>query len=528
MAETLGILPPGFEKEIPSQQDIDINELPRDLERLGPTFVKLGQLLSTRADLLPPEYLKALSRLQDNVETMSFETVKSIIEAELDASLSETFDYFDPCPLASASLGQVHMARLKNTYKVAVKIQRPNVKNQIIHDMKALKEIAKFMDNHTDIGKRLGFQPIVETFSRLLLKELDYNQEAVNLLELRSELKSYKNLVIPEPLLEYSSERVLTMDFIEGKKVTEITAPSSNPLLKSLGEDLFASYLQQILVSGFFHADPHPGNILLTPDNKLALLDLGMVYRLMPSSQDQIIKLLLAISESDGKQVADIAIEIGDPIQDFDEKTFRREVNALTVQSRNLTIQQLQAGSLVIDLTTLAAKTGLKTTSDLAMLGKVLLNLDQIASSLNPDFNPTLAIKSFTSTVLRSKMKASSTSLFSSLIATRSFLEQFPNRANGIMESLNEGDLTFKVNAFDEAELLRGLQKLANRVTMGLVLAAMLLGAALLAKIPTSSHILGYPSLAIFFFLLAAVGIVALVVSIFISDRKIKARIKQK
>jgi ubiquinone biosynthesis protein len=233
----------------------EAKSLADDLEQLGPTFVKLGQLLSTPPDLLPPAYLTALARLQDKVEPFPF--------AE-----------FEPTPVAAASLGQVHRAQLRSGRRVAVKVQRPGVREQVVEDLEALAEIGAFIDEHTEVGWRYEFARMIEEFHRGVLRELDYIQEGGHLVVFKRNLAGFDRLVVPAPIEDYTTSRVLTMEYVDG---TKITALSPAVLLEvdgaGLAEQLYAAYRKQVLVDGFFHADPHPGNILLTDDGRLALLD---------------------------------------------------------------------------------------------------------------------------------------------------------------------------------------------------------------------------------------------------------------
>ncbi|MDQ6912686.1 MAG: AarF/ABC1/UbiB kinase family protein, partial [Verrucomicrobiota bacterium] len=277
------------------------SELADDLEKLGPTFVKLGQLLSTRVELLPEAYLEALARLQDKVEPFGFDEVEKIVTSELGVRLSKAFSEFDSTPMAAASLGQVHRARLRSGQQVAVKVQRPAIREALFEDLDALDEIAQFLDSHTETGKRYEFGLMLEQFRKSILRELDYRQEASNLTTLGEQMKQFERILVPKPIADYSSARVLTMEYVHGKKVTDLS-----PLARmefdgdALADELFRAYLHQILVNGFFHADPHPGNVFLTDDYRIALIDLGMVGRVMPGLQEQLLQLLLAIAEGRG------------------------------------------------------------------------------------------------------------------------------------------------------------------------------------------------------------------------------------
>ena len=455
-------------------------ELADDLEGMGPTYIKLAQVLSTRADLIPPPYARALSRLQDSVEPFSFAEVERIVTEELGVRISRAFSSFDAEPLASASLGQVHRATLRDGREVVVKVQRPNIRERIAEDMEALAELAEFADKHTEAGRKYGFGELLEQFRRSLNGELDYRREAANLSHLGRIVARYDKLVVPEPIEDYTTDKVLTMDYLRGRKITSL-----GPLAKmevdgrDLAEQLFQAYLDQILVEGFFHADPHPGNVLLTDDHRLALVDLGQVARVPQIMRKQLIRLLLALSDGDGKGAAEAAVTLGRPLEDFDEQTFCSRASDLVERSQGVTVQDIDAGSLVMELMRISGDEGLRLPPELSMLGKALLNLDQVGKELDPEFDPSEAIRRHPDNILESQMRPSSGSAFATLLEALDFVEQLPGRFNKVMDAMAEGTFHLDVHDFDEAEMMRGFQKLANRLTMGLVVAALILGAAL-------------------------------------------------
>ena len=504
-------------------------ELAEDLERMGPTFIKLGQLLSTRADLLPVAYTTALARLQDSVQPFPFDDVADIVESELDVRLSAIFPRFDREPLAAASLGQVHRAELRDGRSVAVKVQRPDIRERIVDDMEALGEIASFLDAHTDAGRRYGFADLLDQFRHSLMAELDYRREAANLATLGHMLDGYDRLIVPSPVDDFTGRRVLTMELVRGKKITQL-----GPLAQmeidgaALADQLFQAYLDQILVEGFFHADPHPGNVFVTDDRRLALLDLGMVARIPASTRSCLIRLVLAVSEGRGESVADVAVTMGKPLDDFDRDRFTREVAELVADNQRRSVDEIEAGSVMMDLSRISGDCGLRPPPELAMLGKALLNLDQVAHVLDPSFQPADAIRRHAGDILRAEMQGGRAGLLSTVMEVRDFAEQLPGRVNKVMESLARGEFELKVQAFDEAEMLRGLQKLANRVTAGLVVAALVIGAALMMRIDTRSKLFGYPAIGIVCFILAAACGFGLLINIFMADRHIRTTTKRK
>jgi len=512
-------LPP--DDEAPDLVTGSPEELAKDLEALGPTFIKIGQLLSSRSDLLPQPYLDALSRLQDQIEPFSFAQVEEIVSSELGVRLSKGFSDFDSEPLAAASLGQVHRAVMRDGRQVAVKVQRPDIRQTILEDLEAFEEVASLLDRHSEIGRRIGFRALVEEFRRSLLRELDYRREANNLITLGRNLKEYPRIVIPQPVEDYSTSRVLTMEYVQGTKITDLSPLARIDLDgRALAEDLSRAYLDQILVDGFFHADPHPGNLLITPDGRLALLDLGMVATIDPRRQEQLLKLLLAITDGRGHEAADITLQMGMILEGHDEDRFRREVADLVASSRSTAAQQLQVGRIVFNMISKAAECGVRPVPELSFLGKALLHLDEVARLLDPDIDPNRTMREYADSLLRRHMmkRFSPSSVLSSTLELYDLAQQMPGRLNQLLDALANNKLQIKIHAFDESRLMDNLQKIANRIAAGLLLAALIVGAALLMQVRTSFTLFGYPGLAMLLFLLAAFCGFALVLSILVND----------
>jgi ubiquinone biosynthesis protein len=453
-----------------------------DLEALGPTFVKLGQLMSSRVDLLTPAYVEALSRLQDSVEPFDFEQVEEIVADELGVRLSRVYADFDPRPLAAASLGQVHRATLRDGREVVVKVQRPGIRRQVLDDMEVLHDLAEVLDARTDLG-RYGLGDLLEEFRKSLMDELDYRREADNLVTMRDILADHPELVVPTPYRDFSSSRVLTMEYVDGKKITDVGPLGLMELDGApLADGLFQAYLQQVLVEGVFHADPHPGNVLLTSDGRLALIDIGMVARLAPAYRDRLVKLFLALADSRPDEVARAARTMGQELDDFDPALFERAVTDIVGRAADASLSDLDVGAMVLQLTRRAGEAGLKMDPELVMLGKALLNLDQVAGVLDPAFEPREALRRHTAELMRSSMRTSPAAMFATMLEAKEFVEALPGRVNRAFDAIGEGHFELRVKAFDEDEFLRGLHKLANVIAAGLVLAAMILASAMLAR----------------------------------------------
>jgi predicted unusual protein kinase regulating ubiquinone biosynthesis (AarF/ABC1/UbiB family) len=505
----------------------EAEELAADLEKLGPTFIKLGQLLSTRADLLPTPYLEALSRLQDRIEPFPYEQVDEIVSGELGVRISKAFADFDPQPLAAASLAQVHLAHMRDGRAVVVKVQRPNIREQIIEDLEALGQMAQFLDSHTETGKRYEFENMLFGFRRSLLRELDFKVEANNLITFAENLREFDRIIIPDPIENFSTARILTMEYIPGKKITELSPLRLMDIDgPGLARELFRAYLKQILIDGLVHADPHPGNVILTDDDRIGLLDLGMVTRLLPGFRDNLLRLLLAISEGRGEEAAETAIRMGEAKPGFNKSEFTSRVAELVAEHANANLSRLNSGQVALEITKISAECWFRVPSEFTMVAKALLNLDRVVFTLDPNFEPSAVIRQRATEVLQRNLMQSIApgNIIGSVVELKEFVEKFPGRVNKILDTIGNNELKINVDTIDEKVVVEGLQKVANRISLGLVLAALIVGAAMLMRIETSFHILGYPGFAMIFFLLAAIAGIGLVVTIIMTD--IKARKK--
>jgi predicted unusual protein kinase regulating ubiquinone biosynthesis (AarF/ABC1/UbiB family) len=512
------------EKQKPEAvQDPKAEDLADDLERMGPIYVKMGQVLSSRSDLLPPEYVKALSRLQDDIEPFSFAEVEKTVENELGVKISKAFLEFDSTPLATASLGQVHKAVLRDGRPVVVKVQRPEIRQQVAEDLEVLHSIADFMDSHTAAGKQYHFSEVLDEFQRTLARELDYKKEANNLREIGENLKEFDTIIVPAPVEDYTTSRVLTMDYVHGRKITELGPLARLEMDGSrLAEDLFRAYLQQILVDGFFHADPHPGNIFVTDDYKIALIDLGMVGRITPGMQEQLLKLILAVADGRADDVTETILSIGTRLPEFDEAAYKSRMTEIITRNQNASTQEIQIGTVLMDFTRTASETGVRLPSELTMLGKTLLNLDELGRILDPDFNPNDAIRRDAAEITRQRLakSLSPANIFAAAMEAKEFAQEMPRRVNKILDSLANNQLKIEVEAIDEQTLIEGAQKIANRITTGLILAALIVGASMLMRVQTRFQLFGYPGLAMICFLFAAGMGFWLLVMILLNDRK--------
>src|SRR2546423_4230474 len=505
----------------------EARELADDMEKMGATFIKLAQLLSTRADLLPFPYLEALARLQDDVEPFPYVEVEQIVSSELGVRISKAFAEFEEDTMAAASLGQVHRATMRDGRAVVVKVQRPGVREQIFQDLEILTDIAEFLDHHTETGKKYEFQNMLAEFRKSLMRELDYRQEWRTLQVFAENLKQFERLVVPSAVEGYAASRVLTMEQVRGKKITALSSVVWVEVDGALlAEQLFRAYMQQIMIDGFFHADPHPGNVFLTDEHNIALIDLGMVGYVTPRMQEEILQLLLAISEGRGDEAAEQTIKMGEPKPGFDERKFQRQVGDLVTHNQNANVTEINAGRIVLEIQRISGESSFRLPQEFTMIAKTLLNLDQIVHTLDPQFDPNASIRQNATMMMQQRVMKSLTpaSLFTTVLETKGFLEKLPHRVNKFLDAIANNEMKIKVDAIDEVKLMEGLQKIANRITMGLVIAALVVGAAMMMRVETSFKILGYPGLAIIFFFIAAGAGLLMIINIVWTDEKAKEK----
>src|SRR6185503_11977272 len=465
----------------------EARELARDVEKLGPTYIKLAQLLSTRPDIVPPAYAEALARLQDRVEPFPYAEVEKILADELGVRLSKAFRSIEAKPIAAASIAQVHYAVMRDGREVALKVQRPGIRELVLDDLEAMADIAAFLEEHTEFGSRFGLSALFDEFRKSMLRELDFRQEALHLVTLGNNMREIPEIVVPQPVPDFSSSRVLTMEFVPGTKITAL-----GPLAKmeldgeKLADALFRAYLKQMLRDGMFHADPHPGNVFLV-DHKIALIDLGMVARVRPALQDRLLQLLLSVSDNRPDDAVKVLLLVAEQREGGDHAAFRRGVAEIVGQHQEVALARPQVGRAVLMLLKVAAECGIRLPPELAMIGKTLLNLDEIGLTLAPRFDTNAAIRRHAADITREQVMRdiSIGSIFTTAVQLKNFVQNLPGRVNRILDRLANNELEMKVDAIDEVRLMEGMQKVANRIATGLILASLIIGAALVMRVDT-------------------------------------------
>ena len=502
-------------------------EFVTDLEGLGPTFIKFGQALSTRPDLVPPAYLAALERTQDNIAPVPPEQIRAVIETELGVRPSHLFASFDETPLGSASLAQVHRATLRDGREVAVKVQRPDILDVINSDLDALGAIASRADMATKVGRRVHFADWVHEFRKALLLELDYGCEAENLSRFRDHFREYPEIFVPAPLWDFSSRRVLTMDLVTGQKVTELSGLyRTENEVSHLAAALLRGYLDQVLVYGDIHADPHPGNLLVMPDGRLALFDLGMVVHVPPRQRDRLFRLLFAAVDGRGEEAARESIAMGTRLEDFEEEAYLREVGQLVARYAAHQGPSASESRLLFDIVRLSTVYGLRSPSELSLLGKTLAHLENTCRALDPHVDMKRVVDRHLETVMSERLRRSLAPhrVAKELLELQTLAREAPRKLSDTLSLLADNRFQIRVTGLEESRLMENLQKIANRITTGLIVAALIVAAAMIMRIETSTRLFGYPALALVMFLLAAALGVGIVLSALLRDRKAKPR----
>jgi predicted unusual protein kinase regulating ubiquinone biosynthesis (AarF/ABC1/UbiB family) len=416
---------------------------------------------------------------------------------------------------------------LRDGRVVAVKVQRPGIIERVAEDLKTLEEVAAFLEKHTDAAHRYNIKGIVDEFKEALIVELDYKREAMNLRLVRRNLREFDQIVVPAPVDGYTTSRVLTMEYVRGVKATKLS-----PLVRidinggELAKTLIRAYLKQIIIDGVFHADPHPGNVLLTDDGKIALIDLGMIGRISPSMQETLFKLLLAVADGRGEEAANVVVSLGEKLEGFDEHSFKHDIAAMVSRHAHDSLADLEVGRVFMQLQMIAAKNSVRAPAELTLLGKTLLNIDQVAKALDPDLDVNSTIRKSAGELMGQRLakSASSGGMYAAVLEAKEFAERLPGRVNRVLDALATSELKMKVEMIDEGAVIEGLQKVANRITLGLILAALIVGAAMIMRVETTFRIFGYPGLAMILFLLAGTGGVWLAFNIVTHDRTQKHR----
>ncbi|MCK4303617.1 MAG: AarF/ABC1/UbiB kinase family protein [Candidatus Eisenbacteria sp.] len=459
------------------------------LEELGPTFIKLGQVMSTRPDLVPGDLVRELSKLQDQVPPFEYDQAKEIVEAELNSSIEDVFQVFEEKPLAAASIGQVHRAKLKDGEEVVVKVQRPGIRNTIEVDLEIMLHLASLAEHHIEEWEYQRPTRIVEEFARTIEREIDYTVEASHVERFARQFQTDMSIYVPKVYREESTERVLTMEFIDGIKISETGRIEEEGLDRKLiarrGTDLI---LEQIFKYGFFHADPHPGNIYILPGNVICYLDYGMMGRVDRRTREHFAELVHGCARRDESKTTTALLQITEYEQPPDQRLLERDVADFMEQHLYKPLKDMDIGRLLQQLLDLACRHRLEIPQDLFLMMKALTTVEGVGVSLDPDFDLMERTTPFIRRIRMEHMhpKRIVGDLLESSADVVRLAQEIPGELREIFKQIKQGQIRIRFEHRGLDPILATHDQVSNRISFSIIIAALVVGSALivLSKAP--------------------------------------------
>lgn len=455
------------------------------LEKLGPTFIKFGQILSTRPDLIPPELVYELEKLQDAVPPFQDQKAIGLIEKELKKNINELFSEFDATPIASASISQVYKAVLFDGKKVAVKVQKPDITKTIQVDLEIMLLIAETFDKHIPFIKTYNLPGIIKEFDKSIWKELDFSIEMGNMEKFKSIFHGSKEIYIPACYRNLSTKRIMTMEFIDGVKVSEIDELLNNQIsLKTIAKNGVDAILKQIFIHGYFHADLHSGNIMVLPDNVITFLDYGIVGKFTKKSQDILVSILLGVADKDPERTAKSILDISGKQTGVDINSFELQVSDLIDKHFSLSLDKLDLVEVFKDIHKLFSNNNLVMPENFYLLLKTLAMAQAFGIKLDPDINISERIEPFARKLLNRKFnpKLRMREFYNLTNDLWQLLTVLPSEIKDILKILKKGNIKIEIqhNGFDD--MLKTHERISNRISFSLVLASIIIGSALVIR----------------------------------------------
>lgn len=478
------------------------------LERLGTTFIKLGQLLSSRPDLVGELYATELSSLQDDTTPMAFGLVRTTIERSLGRRIEDVFDAFEEAPLASASIAQAHGAVLRSTgERVVVKVRRPDIVDVVAEDLRILDRLSRRIEKNVDAARLLQLRNVADELSWSLRRELDMRSDAANGHLVRDSIEQFEHLRVPRMHDELTTTEILVMERVDGVHVDDPLVARMDPERRTeLARQLLRAYVRQLLVLGTYHADPHPGNMLVRPvDGTLVILDFGLVGRLDDNTRSELTLVLLAMAENRASDMANLLLRMSSLTHRSDEQRFEQELRRLLPRYHNVGLAQIEVGHAIVQIQQLALRCGVQLPIPFALIGKTLSQVDHIARALDPTIDPLATIREEAVPLMGEQLESMLTpSALMSIVAPRALsLLELPDRAERLLSGIERGSTSISITPqLDDA--VAEMRTITNRLAAAIVIAAIIVASSLLMQVDGVGTILGYPALGFLGFLAAA------------------------
>lgn len=477
------------------------------LEELGPTFIKLGQFLSTRADILPPNYIKEFSKLQDSVPPFSYEEVVAEIHRDFGRDIEELFSFFDPTSIAAASIAQVHRARLRSGEDVVVKVRRPGIQDQVETDIEALMLLAIVAERHIPNSEIYDPTGQVRELARTIRREMDLTLEGRTIERFAASFANDTTLYFPKVYWSLTSKSMLTMEYIEGIKVSEtddlLRAGLDLKIIAKRGADAF---VRMVLENGFFHGDPHPGNILIMPGNVICMLDFGMIGRVDPVLKGYLTDILVAILKRDVEEVISLLIYSGDITDNINIRGLRRDLCEFIDKYYDISLQELEVGQLLFDFTDIITSYHIKFHPDLLLLAKAFVTVEGMGRRLDPDFDMTLHLRPMVEKELRDRLSPGSALKFiqGNLSAYLNLFRTLPKDLKEILNRINRDKFKIDLEHRGLDRFITELDKSINRLSSSMIIAALIVGSSIVLQAGKGPQLLGFPIFAFMGYSIAA------------------------
>lgn len=518
------ILPKGIKRENvdPTGKMTTAQKVVMMLQELGPTFVKLGQVLSTRPDLIPKDYIEELKKLQDNVAPFSFKEAKNQMEEDLGDKTDHIFLSIEEKPLAAASIGQVHRAVLKNGQEVVVKVRRPGIDKIITADLEIMLNLARLAEKH--IPEVRIYDPVgkIEEFADAMHKELDFTREGFNIDKFRQNFEGDETIYVPKVFWEATAQKILTIEYIKGYKVTELDEITNNNLdRKQVAVNGAKAMMKQIFIHGFFHADPHPGNIIIRPDGKIVFIDFGIVGRIDKYTKNKLADLIIGIINKDTKKIISVLLELSQVEQELNISEIEMDVEDLLDRYYGKDLKNIDMSKLLSEVFAIVAKYKIILPSNFTLLLKSLITIEGVGLELDPDFNIFETAKPFVNKMFRERYNPQH--LLKTAVST---LQEFnksvmliPKLLNGLYQRTKIDSMKIDFDTRGTSKVISELNKMVNRLVFSLIVASLIIGSSLIIQADVEPFLLHYPLLGVVGFVTAGFLGVWLIASIIRTGR---------